>query len=79
MLSKKAENVYVYTRDLIRKLKDEGYFLIAISGSQIELVEPFAIKYGFDAWVGQQWERGDEFLPAPLSKLTPARIQSSSG
>jgi HAD superfamily hydrolase (TIGR01490 family) len=68
VLSKKAENVYVYTRDLIRKLKDEGYFLIAISGSQIELVEPFAIKYGFDAWVGQQWERGDEFFTGTIVK-----------
>ena len=68
VLSKKAENVYVYTRDLIRKLKDEGYFLIAISGSQIELVEPFAIKYGFDAWVGQQWERGDEFFTGAIVK-----------
>src|SRR5690606_38405876 len=60
VLEKKAENVYVYTRNLIRQLKDNGYFLIAISGSQIELVEPFAAKYGFDTWVGQEWERGEE-------------------
>lgn len=62
VLEKKAENVYVYTRDLLRQLKAQGYFLVAISGSQIELVEPFARKYGFDAWVGQEWERGDEFF-----------------
>ena len=55
VLAKRADNVYVYTRDLIHSLKAQGYFLIAISGSQIELVEPFAAKYGFDAWVGQQW------------------------
>lgn len=62
VIAKRADNVYVYTRDLLKKLKADGYFLIAISGSQIELVEPFAAKYGFDAWVGQQWERGDEYF-----------------
>lgn len=68
VLKKKAENVYVYTRDLIKQLKSEGYFLVAISGSQIELVEPFACKYGFDAWVGQEWERGDEFFTGNIIK-----------
>ena len=68
VLAKKAENIYVYTRNLIQKLKNDGYFLIAISGSQIELVEPFAAKYGFDAWVGQQWERGDEYFTGNITK-----------
>lgn len=68
VIEKKAENVYVYTRNLIQKLKGEGYFLIAISGSQIELVEPFASKYGFDTWVGQQWERGDEYFTGNIVK-----------
>ncbi len=68
VLEKKAENVYVYTRDLIKQLKSEGYFLVAISGSQIELVEPFAKKYGFDAWVGQEWERGDEFFTGNVTR-----------
>jgi HAD superfamily hydrolase (TIGR01490 family) len=68
VIEKRAENVYVYTRDLITRLKEEGYFLLAISGSQIELVEPFAKKYGFDAWVGQQWERGSEYFTGSIIK-----------
>ena len=68
VLAKRADNVYVYTRDLIHALKAQGYFLIAISGSHIELVEPFAAKYGFDAWVGQQWERGDEYFTGNIIK-----------
>lgn len=68
VLDKKAENVYVYTRDLIKRLKAENYFIIAISGSQQELVEPFAQRYGFDAWIGQQWERGDEFFTGNVVK-----------
>jgi len=54
-----SDHVYVYTRDLIAKLKQENYTLIAISGSQTEIVEPFAKKYGFDIWVGQEYERGE--------------------
>lgn len=68
VLAKKAENVYVYTRELIKQLKDGGYFLIAISGSQVDLVEPFAQKYGFDRWVGQEWERGEEFFTGNMTK-----------
>src|ERR1044072_4972592 len=37
VLDKRADNIYVFTRDLIKQLKAEGYFLVAISGSQIEL------------------------------------------
>ena len=68
VLEKRADNVYVYTRELIKQLKADGYFLVAISGSQIELVEPFAKKYGFDAWIGQEWERGEEFFTGKITK-----------
>ena len=54
-----SDYVYAYTRDLVLELKQKNYTLIAISGSQEELVKPFADKYGFDAWVGQHYERGD--------------------
>lgn len=64
----KSDNVYVYTRELVKRLKNEGYFLIAISGSQVELVEPFAQKYGFDTWIGQEWERGGEYFTGNITK-----------
>jgi len=56
------DNVYVYTRELAKRLKSEGYTLIAISGSQEEVVEPFAQHYDFDHVIGQRYERGDEYL-----------------
>lgn len=62
------DNVYVYTRDLARSLKKQGYFLIAISGSQKELVEPFAKHYGFDTWVGQEFERGETYFTGNIVK-----------
>ncbi|MDO8591434.1 MAG: HAD family phosphatase [bacterium] len=46
------DQVYVYTRELIKKLKKDGYLLFAISGSQMEIVSKIAKYYGFDDWVG---------------------------
>lgn len=62
VLDKKAENIYVYTHKLLKKLQNDGYFTIAISGSQQELVEPFARRNNFDAWVGSEWERKGEYF-----------------
>ncbi len=49
--------VYTYTRDLIQSLKQRNYFLLAISGSHRELIRHVAHLYGFDAWVGSEYER----------------------
>lgn len=68
VLKAHKDNVYVYTRDLARELKSQGYYLIAISGSQLEVVEPFATYYGFDTCVGQSFERGDEFFTGHIQK-----------
>lgn len=46
------DQVYVYTRELIKKLKKDGYLLFAISGSQMEIVSKIASYYGFDDCVG---------------------------
>jgi len=62
VIEKHRDNVYVYTRELAKKLKKDGYVLLAISGSQQELVEPFAKLYGFDHFIGQRYERGKEYL-----------------
>lgn len=53
------QQVYTYTRDLIAKLKQRGYVILAISGSHHELVEEIAKAYGFDDWVGTTYERKD--------------------
>ena len=62
IIDQEIDHVYTYTRRQLRLLKQRGYFLAAISGSQQELVEPFAKKYGFDDWVAQRYLRdGDSF------------------
>lgn len=52
--------VYQYTRDLIKQLKSQGYFLLSISGSPKEIVEPIAKHYGFDDFSGSIYHRDDQ-------------------
>ena len=51
------DQVYRYTRDLIRELKAKDYMLFAISGSQTEIVGKIARYYGFDDHIGTYYER----------------------
>jgi len=51
------DQVYTYTRDLIRDLKADGYVLFAISGSQHEIIEKLAKYYGFDDYRGSLFEQ----------------------
>jgi HAD superfamily hydrolase (TIGR01490 family) len=65
------DQAYTYTRDLITELKNKGYLLFAISGSQIEIVEKIAKHYGFDDCVGSVSQRkGDKFT----GKVTVASL-----
>ena len=50
-------NIFSFTSHLAQKLKSKGYILIAISGSQHELVEGFMKQYGFDICIGLLHER----------------------
>jgi HAD superfamily hydrolase (TIGR01490 family) len=53
------DQTYTFTRDLIRDLKEQGYMLFAISGSQQEIVTKFADYYGFDDAIGAHLEQLD--------------------
>lgn len=50
------DQTYTYTRDLIEDLKNQGYLLFAISGSQKEIVSLIAGYYGFDDNIGSSYE-----------------------
>jgi HAD superfamily hydrolase (TIGR01490 family) len=56
------DQVYVYTRDLIANLKAGGYVLLALSGSQLEIVERVANYYGFDDYIGTTYERSGKYF-----------------
>ena len=51
------DQTYVYTRDLLKQCKADGYFLLIISGSHHELIEQIGKYYGFDDYVGTHYGR----------------------
>jgi HAD superfamily hydrolase (TIGR01490 family) len=53
------DQVYTYTRDMIKRLKAEGYVLLAISGSHQQIIDKLARHYGFDDAIGQDYEVKD--------------------
>lgn len=48
--------VYIFTRELLRKLKNENYYLLAISGAPEIIVSEFAKTHGFDKYYGADYE-----------------------
>jgi len=53
------DQTFTYTRDLVKQLKADGYILLAISGSQQEVIQKLAAYHGFDAAVGAILEQID--------------------
>lgn len=52
VVNQSGHKVYNYTSNLVNKLKNERYFLLALTGSQQEIAELFARKHGFDECIG---------------------------
>jgi len=53
IIKEQGDRVYRYTRDLIKRLKSDGYYMVVISGSPIYMVKEFADRMGFDEAFGQ--------------------------
>jgi len=62
VLTEYKDQVYTYTRDLIARLKNEGYLLFAISASQAEIVKLLADYYHFDDYAGSIYEVKDGYI-----------------
>jgi HAD superfamily hydrolase (TIGR01490 family) len=58
VIEEKRDRVYRYTRDLIKKLKREGYFLLAISHSPKFIADGFCYEQGFDKTYGTFYASG---------------------
>lgn len=60
VVSQQSKRVYRYTRDLMRELSAEGYFLVAISQSPKTVLDVFCTEYGFDKVYGRMYEIGPQ-------------------
>ena len=55
-----SKRVYRHTRDLVTKLKNDGYYLVAISQSPKTILDDFCEQYGFDKVYGRFYEIGPQ-------------------
>jgi HAD superfamily hydrolase (TIGR01490 family) len=69
IIPESSEYNYVYTTNLIKKLKSEGYFLIAISGSEMYSVQKFTEKLGFDIAFGEHYHEENGMLTGVIDKV----------
>lgn len=60
VITTQRKHVYRYTRDLVKKLKDEGYFILAVSRSPKAALDVFCPEWGFDKWYGIMYETDAE-------------------
>jgi len=58
VVARYRNRVYRHTRDLVKELKQKGYFLLAISQSPKTVVEGFCKRMGFNKVYGRVYELG---------------------
>jgi len=58
VIEEKKNRVYRYTRDLVKELKGQGYYLLAISHSPKLIVDGFSFEMGFDKAYGTIFATG---------------------
>lgn len=66
VVDRKADQVYRYTRDLVKDLRARGYYLLAISQSPKSVLDHFCRRFGFHKVYGRIYEigPGDRFTGA---------------
>jgi HAD superfamily hydrolase (TIGR01490 family) len=69
VISRNKSEVYVYTRDLVKKLKNEGYFLIALSGSEMYTVQEYTKQFGFDIAVGEYYHQKNGLFTGEIDEV----------
>lgn len=72
IIKQQKDRTYRFTRGLIKRLKKENYFLLAISGSPSYIVESYARATGFDQCFGTQLEVKNGFFTAKVKNLDSA-------
>jgi HAD superfamily hydrolase (TIGR01490 family) len=60
VVAAQSRRVYRYTRDLIARLQQDGYLLVAISQSPKTILDDFCQTYGFDKVYGRMYEIGPQ-------------------
>jgi HAD superfamily hydrolase (TIGR01490 family) len=80
VMAEYQDQVYTYTRDLLRELKAANYLLFAISASESGIVSLLADYYGFDDYGGTDYGTKAGYLTGEkhllLSERKPAYLRT---
>jgi HAD superfamily hydrolase (TIGR01490 family) len=60
VVAQQSKHIYRYTRDLIKELKAQNYYIVAISQSPKTILDEFCRAYGFDKVYGRIYEIGPQ-------------------
>jgi len=60
VVANEGKHTYRYTRQLVKDLKKQGYFLLAVSHSPKTILDQFCPRLGFDKTYGMIYEIGPE-------------------
>lgn len=69
VISEIASHTYVYTRNMISRLHSEGYFLIALSGSEMYAVEQFTRQFSFDIAIGESYHEKEGYFTGEVEQV----------
>jgi HAD superfamily hydrolase (TIGR01490 family) len=67
------DRTYVFANNLINKLKEEKYTIIAISGSPLEIVEEYNKYLKFDAVFGSVYKMDENFIYTGEAVFEPTK------
>lgn len=70
VVSQSGHKLHAYPKALLKTLKEKGYLIIAISGSQQELLERFGALHGFDIVIGAVYERKKGHFTGQFERMT---------
>lgn len=73
VIAQSSHKLHAYPKQLLQDLKKDGYTIVAISGSQQELLDRFAVKHGIDIAIGAVYERADGHFTGETSRMTIGR------
>lgn len=70
IIAQSAHKLHAYPKALLNDLKAQDYTIVAISGSQQELLDRFAAKHGIDIAIGALYERQANHFTGNVSRVT---------
>lgn len=70
VIEQSGHKLHAYPKSLLASLKADGYVIVAVSGSQQELLDRFANRHGIDIAIGALYARQDGRFTGNVERMT---------